>query len=97
MATATPMRYVIRVPPDIAGTDEAMEQLRDGLCNASSSARLAKLDAMLDESGNDADPRVIAFERMVDEVVAGIAPRVAQMLEDATADRLPWTPPEQDR
>lgn len=86
----TPERVTINHPPHVTDDPDAMQQLLDGLCNAAASGSLPELDAVeADEYGAHAS--FAAWDKLVDAAVASIAPEVAQMLEDAIADRLPWT------
>lgn len=99
MATTTPQRIVVTIPPDIVGHEVAMQRLRDGLCNAASEPGLDAFDNIPEEA-LDSDyghPSFFPWDKLVDEAVDSIAPKVAQMLEDAIADRLPFTWEGEDR
>jgi hypothetical protein len=75
---------VTRVP-SILDDQDGMEQLRDGLGNAS-----AFMPVELERLG-DHDPAHAAWERVVDAAIAEVAPAVAAMLDAAIDKRLPVT------
>ena len=83
MATST----TVTRAPRIAASDEALDEIADGLANAAATAERVI-------TGGETDPGVLAWEQLVDEVARQVAPVVAQLLEQAIAERLPWTAPE---
>lgn len=93
MATATPTRrLVVSHPPYITASEDAMKDLRDGLANAATAAPGNPVDQLTDDELYVEQPGLAAWEKdVVDAAAAAIAPLVAQMLEDAIMDRLPWT------
>lgn len=89
----------VMYPPRIVGNDNAEAEVVRGLCAAEGAAPFEPVDAILDEyvEDGDADPRVVAWGKLVEEVARELAPDVAQLLEDALMARLPWTAPAADR
>jgi hypothetical protein len=91
MSTTTKApRVVIRIPPNIIGDAEAMQELRDGLVNAETRVQKPEIEPLWDPKESAYDESLNSWERLVDEAAAEIAESVAQMMEDAIAKRLPW-------
>ena len=79
------LSIVVRKVPAITDDEDAMTQLREGLGNAVASVIPVELEDLIQGKAG------WAWDRLLDEVIAEVAPTVATMLEQAIAKRLPWT------
>jgi hypothetical protein len=95
--TRTPVR--IESLPPLASEPEAMEDLRDGIVEAIAKLPKPELDAAYDALDSNARDRqepeaAKALAPFYEAVAPEVAPRVAQMVDEALARRLPWQWPE---
>ena len=97
-AGSIPMTTATVYPPititeihNIGDTADSMEDLRSSMANAAAGAGIPELNRALNETDDDGHPGVMAFDRIVDDAAAEIAPQVAALLTEAIRRRLPWT------
>jgi hypothetical protein len=82
---STTVSYIVREVPAISGDEDAMQQLREGLGNAVAFVIPAELEDVIQGKAG------WAWDRLLDDVIAEMAPNVAKQLELAIQRRLPWT------
>ena len=88
MTTATPIRVTADDVPDTRSSDEHMGYIVNGLREATQWPEGVRLAGRPVDSQH---PAVFAWEALCDEVADEIAPQVAEMLDAAMRQRMPWT------